>query len=250
MISEELSALLRRSLAYGDSSGGAFDVSIGPLSHLWDFLAAHPHVPPAARIAERRRLVDYRRISLHGRTLFLPLRGMILDLGAIGKGYAADRAIDVLSRHHVARAIVDLGGNLAVRWSGTHGLDSTVARISVRHPRHDGKFLGSFMCGAAGISTSGDYQRCFLEGGKRYHHILDPVTGYPASELVSVTIVDSNGTDADALSTLVFVLGRRRGMEFIRKSKGVEGILVYEQGDSLGIDLSPGLVGKFERTDD
>lgn len=249
-ISEELASLIRTSLAYGDSSAGAFDATIGPLSHLWDFLAEHPRVPPASRIDERRHLVDYRRVSLRGRSLFLPLRGMMLDLGGIGKGYAVDRAVAVLSRYGIRKAIVDIGGNLAIRWAGTHGLDSTVARISVRHPRREGRFLGTFMCGEGGISTSGDYQRSFLQEGKRYHHILDPATGYPAAELVSVTIVSTNATDADAISTLVFILGRQKGMEYIRKSRGVEGMLVYEQADTLVFDFSPGFSAKFERIDD
>lgn len=245
IISEELVSLLRKALALGDSSGGAFDVTVGPLSRLWDFLAAQPRVPPPVEVRRAVELVGYRRVVLRDRTLFLPHRGMKLDLGAIGKGYAADRAADVLAERGVTRTIVDIGGNLAVRWDGTSGLDSTVATISVRHPRREGVLLGSFRCGAGGISTSGDYQRCFLEGGVRYHHILDPATGYPASGVVSVTVVAPTAVDADALSTLVFVLGRVKGMEYIRKTPGVEGFFVYEQGDSLLVDFSPGFKDDF-----
>jgi len=245
VLTEELAALIHTSLAYSDSSGGAFDITVGPLELLWDFLAAHPRVPPADSIRATLRVVGYRLLVLDGRTLYLPRRGMNLDLGAIGKGYAVDRAAAALARAGVTKAIIDIGGNLAVRWNGTNGLDSTMATISVRHPRREGAFLGTFRYGAGGISTSGDYERYFISGGTRYHHIINPETGYPATGVVSVTVVAPNATDADAISTIVFVLGREQGMAFIRRSPGVEGIIVYEQGDSLGIDLSPGFLGKF-----
>jgi FAD:protein FMN transferase len=245
VVSEELAALLRKSFACSDSSGGAFDVTVGPLEVLWNILAAHPRVPPPDSVKAILRLIGYKLVALHGRTLYLPRRGMRLDLGAIGKGYAVDRATEVLAKAGIERAIVDMGGNLAVRWPGAQGWDSAVATISVRHPRIEGTFLGTFRYGSGGVSTSGDYERYFIADGKRYHHIMDPATGYPAGGVVSVTVVAPNATDADAISTTVFVLGRRRGMEFIRKTPGVDGFIVFEQGDSLGIDLSPGFQGKF-----
>jgi len=245
LISAELAALLRTSFAYSDSSGGAFDITVGPLEVLWNILALHPRVPPPDSVQSALRLVGYRRVALHGRTLYLPRRGMRLDLGAIGKGYAVDRATEVLAKAGIDRAIVDMGGNLAVRWPGAQGWDSVVATISVRHPRIEGSFLGTFRYGSGGVSTSGDYERCFIAGGRRYHHIMDPATGYPAQGVVSVTVVAPTAADADAISTTVFVLGRGKGMEFIRKTPGVDGFIVYEQGDTLGIDYSPGFRGRF-----
>jgi thiamine biosynthesis lipoprotein len=244
-VSGELAALLRRSFAYGDSSGGAFDVTVGPLEVLWNILAPHPRVPPPDSVRAILPLVDYRLVSLHGRMLFLPRKGMRLDLGAIGKGYAVDKATDVLAKAGIERAIVDMGGNLYVRWPYSRGWDSVVATISVRHPRVEGTFLGTFRYGAGGVSTSGDYERCFILDGKRYHHIMDPSNGYPATGVVSTTVVAPTAADADAISTTVFVLGREKGMEFMRKRPGVDGFIVYEQGDSLGIDFSPGFRGKF-----
>jgi thiamine biosynthesis lipoprotein ApbE len=244
-VSAELSALLRMSFAYSDSSGGAFDVTVGPLEVLWNILAPHPRVPPPDSVHAALRLVGYKLVALHGRTLYLPRRGMRLDLGAIGKGYAVDRATEVLAHAGIDRAIVDMGGNLAVRWTGARGWDSAVATISVRHPRIEGSFLGTFRYGAGGISTSGDYERYFVVEGKRYHHIMDPATGYPSPGVVSVTVVAPTATDADAISTTVFVLGRQKGMDFIRRIPGVDAFIVYEQGDSLGIDFSPGFKGKL-----
>jgi thiamine biosynthesis lipoprotein len=247
VISPELAALLRTSFAYGDSSGGAFDVTVGPLEVLWNILAPHPRVPPPDSVRAVRSLVGYGRVVLAGRTLYLPRKGMRLDLGAIAKGYAADRAMDVLARGGMEKAIVDMDGNLAVRWPGPRGWENPVAAVSVRHPRIEGSFLGSFRYGPGGVSTSGDYERYFIAAGKRYHHIMDPATGYPAAGVVSVTIVAPTAGDADAISTTVFVLGRTRGMEFIQKTPGVDGFIVYESGDSLGIEFSPGFRGKLAR---
>jgi len=246
-ISAELAALLRKSLAYSDSSGGAFDVTVGPLETLWNILAAHPRVPPADSIRNALRLVGYRLVRLHGNMLYLPRRGMHLDLGAIGKGYAADRAMALLAGGGVTRAIVDMDGNLAIRWPGAAGWENPVATISVRHPRVEGNFLGTFRYGTGGVSTSGDYERCFILNGVRYHHIMDPATGAPSRGVVSVTIVAPNAADADAISTTVFVLGRQKGMEFMRRLPGVDGFIVYESGDSLAIDYSPGFTGRLSR---
>jgi thiamine biosynthesis lipoprotein len=246
-VSHELVELLRVSLAYGDSSGGSFDVTVGPLVKAWDILSSHPRVPPPEEIRNLLPLINYRLVAIRGDRVYLPQKGMALDLGAIGKGYAVDCALKVLGRNGLKNMIVDIGGNLGVRWEGTRGLDSAMATISVRHPRKDGAFLGSFRYGSGGVSTSGDYQRCFFSDGVRYHHIMDPATGYPARDVVSVTIVGPTATEADALSTLVFVLGREKGMAFIREIPGVDCIIVSGRDDSLAVDCSPGFAGKFLR---
>jgi FAD:protein FMN transferase len=247
-VSHEVQELVKCSLEYCRSSGGAFDITIGPLKVLWDFLAANPRVPSPENIAQARALVDYRRVVLNGNKLYLPQKGMALDLGAIGKGYAIERALEVLSQAGVRRMIVDIGGKLGVRWDGTSGLDSGIATVSVRHPRKVGEFLGSFRYGTGAVATSGDYERYFFVDGKRYHHLLDPSTGYPLRGVVSVTITAPSAVDADALSTVVFLLGREKGMAYLRNTPHAEGMIVYESGDSLGIDLSPGFQGKFLRT--
>lgn len=246
----EVVELLQTARSFSERSGGAFDVTVGPLVRAWDFLGSDHDVPSRGRIRLLRRLVDYRNVVVDSTRVFLRLRGMRLDLGGIAKGYAVDRSIELMKRHGVRQAIVDLGGNLGVWWKGTSGLDSGVAEILIRHPRKEGKFFGSFRVGSAGIATSGDYQRFFIKDGVRYHHILDPATGYPVRDVVSVTIVAPDATSADALSTLVFVLGRERGMDFIMNSEGIEGIIVWEEGDSLRYAVSSGLHGKFVRSAD
>ena len=246
-VSAGLAALLHQARTYADASGGAFDPTVGPLVKKWDFLSAHPAVPDSGSIAALLRLVGFRLMSLDGRNVYLPRRGMAIDLGAIAKGYAVDCAVRVLRSQGVQHCIVDLGGNLGVWWEGTHMFDSTAATIFVRHPRIDDALFGKFLCGSAGISTSGDYQRFFMDGGRRYHHILNPATGYPARGAVSVTVVARDATTADALSTLVFVLGRDRGMQFLRGLPGVEGMIICDDGDSLGVVSTPGMEAQFER---
>ncbi len=244
-VSHELVGLLRASLEYGAASSHAFAVTVGPIVKEWDFLSEHPGVPERSRIDSLLPLVNDALISIVDSTVFLQRKGMALDLGAIAKGYAVDRAIDLLKGYGVTKAIVDIGGNLGVVWEGTSMLDSTAASIFIRHPRREGEFFGSFLVGEGGVSTSGDYQRYFMNDGIRYHHIIDPLTGYPVQGIVSVTVVASDAMTADALSTLVFVLGKDRGMEFIRNVPRAECLIVYEEGGVLAHVLSPGFKGKF-----
>lgn len=248
MVSVELIDLLGQALHYGDVSGHAFDVAVGPIVKAWDFLSPNPHSPSKERIERLLPLINSELIAIVGNRVFLKKRGMGIDLGGIAKGYAVDRAVQILRRGGYNKFIIDIGGNLGVYWEGTHILDSTIAEILIRHPRKDGEFFGRFMMGTGGVSTSGDYQRFFVENGVRYHHIIDPSTGYPVRGVVSVTIVAQDAISADAISTLVFVLGREQGMEFIKNSPGIDGMIVYESRDSLVYDLSPGFQRRFVRT--
>jgi thiamine biosynthesis lipoprotein len=243
-ISGELAALLQGSIRFGEMSQGAFDVTIGPLVKEWDFMAEPPRVPTAMTVQRLLSLVDYSRIQFGEVTVLLPRRGMRLDLGGIAKGYAVDRAARVLREGGLKNFIVDIGGNLGVFWHGTSMVDSTAVLIEVRHPRKEGDFLGSFRAGTAGIATSGDYQRSFISDGIRYHHILDPKTGFPVRGVVSVTAIASDAMTADVMSTIVFVLGREKGMLFVERTENVEAIIVHEKEGELQIDLSSGLAGK------
>ncbi len=243
----DLLDVLGKAMRFADTSGGAFDPTVGPVVKGWDFLAEHPRVPPPEDVARLVSLVGVQGIHIRDSLVFLERKEMGLDLGAIAKGFAVDRALSALRRAGVTQCIVDLGGNLGVIWEGTHGFDSTAATIYIRDPRADGEYFGSFRIGSAGISTSGDYQRFFIENGIRYHHIIDPATGYPARGVVAVTVVAENATDADAISTLVFVLGKDRGMEYLRSSPGVEGIIIYEQSDTLAYVATDRFAARFTR---
>jgi len=244
-VSDEIAGLIRESIRYSAESDGAFDITVGPLVRLWNFLADKPLVPSDVELRNLLHLVDRRLVSTNGNMIYLKKKGMSLDLGAIAKGYAVDRAIALLRQSGMKQVIVDLGGNLGVYWEGTWMLDSTRATIYIRHPRRDGEMFGHFDVGTSGVSTSGDYQRYFIQEGKRYHHILDPHTGYPVREVVSVTVIAANAMEADALSTTAFVLGLEKGMDLIETLPDVEGLMVYEEGDTLAYMVSSGLRGKF-----
>lgn len=247
VLTRDLVEVLRRAIAFSKESGGAFDPTIGPVVKGWDFLSEHPRMPSPEAVAELVKRVNVHGIRIRDTLVYLERSGMAVDLGAIAKGYAVDRALEAIRRAGVTQCIVDLGGNLGVTWDGTHGFESTAATIFIRDPRADGEYFGSFPIGSAGISTSGDYQRFFIQDGIRYHHIIDPSNGYPARGVVAVTVVAENATDADAISTLVFVLGKDRGMKYLQNTSGVEGIIVYEQGDSLAYLATERFAAHFTR---
>ena len=246
-VSQELIGLLRTGMMYGDLSHGALDITIGPLVKAWDFLSAHPYALTREEVNALLPLVNYRSIVINGTSVFLPHRNMRIDLGSIGKGYAIERAVEKLKKAGLRKFIVDIGGKLGVWFEGTHGLDSTAAEVLIRHPRKEGGFFGRFRVGTGAVSTSGDYQRYFMENGVRYHHLLDPETGFPVRGLMGVTVVTDDALAADAYSTVAFLLGREKGMEFIRNTPGLEGMVIYEERDSLKFDISSGFAKRFVR---
>jgi thiamine biosynthesis lipoprotein len=246
-VSGELIALVRKGIEYGDLSGGKLDITIGQLVKAWNFIGEHPRALTVREVDSLLKPVDYRKLVVSGTQVFLPSPGMRLDLGSIGKGYAIDRAVEKLKNAGLKRFIVDIGGKLGVYFQGTTLLDSTAAEILVRHPRKDGGYFGRFKVGTGAVSTSGDYQRFFMENGVRYHHLLDPSTGFPVRGLVAVTVVTQDALTGDALSTLVFLLGKEKGMEFIRKTPGLEGMIIYEEADSLKFEISEKFSRQFMR---
>lgn len=224
-IHRETAHVLETALEISRLSGGAFDVTAAPLIALWRVTAEDPKIPSPEAIERARRLVDYRSLEL-SRSTSLPLRrsaffaqlaeqGQMVDLGGIAKGYAADRAVDVYRRRGITSAMIDLGGNVALL-SGKD--DGSPWRVGIQDPDAPrGDCLGFLSLRDKSVVTSGDYERFFEVGGKRYHHIIDPRTGYPAeSGLRSVTVVAGESMVADGLSTALFVLGLERGLEMLR----------------------------------
>jgi thiamine biosynthesis lipoprotein len=190
-------------------------------------------VPDKDELARARALVDYRSVVLDraGMTVFLLKEGMGLDLGAIAKGYATDRAAAVLRSRGVMSALIDAGGNVYALGRKPTGLRRGEQwTIGVQHPRRPDEYLATIGLEDETAVTSGDYQRYFEVNGVRYHHLLDPATGYPARGFVSVTIVSESSTEADAMSTSVFVLGPERGIEFLAKTPHLGAVLVNESG--------------------
>ena len=242
-INREVVRLIAHALEISDRSGGAFDVTVFPLVRLWDVKSPTPVVPTAGEIDATRRLVDYKKVVFSDTSVFLPDSGMGIDLGAIAKGYAVDRATQILLENHYRDFLVEAGGDLrAVAGELTRGRRT----IWVRHPRQPDRFFASIKLDEGAVATSGDYERSFEREGKRYHHIIDPSTGYPATPTVSVTIVAETSELADATSTAVFVMGPDRGMEYLESQANLAGLIVYQEpGSILKWKISKNLVDRI-----
>jgi thiamine biosynthesis lipoprotein len=237
-VSPEVREVLRLAHQVSDWTGGKFDVTFGALSGLWKFDHDQDNrVPERADIAKRIPLVNYRDLEIDdGRgTAFLKRAGMRAHLGGIGKGYAVDRAADILRRQGLHDFMIQAGGDLYV--AGRHG--DRPWRLGIRDPRGPAdKTFAALDLTEGTFSTSGDYERFFMKDGRRYHHILDPDLGEPATKCRSVTIVADNATLADALSTGVFVVGPDAGMALIERLPHVEGVIVSAKNEVL---ISSGL---------
>jgi len=234
----ELFALTRRGVEIGELTHGAFDVTWAALWGLWDFRTPGP-VPSDADIAARTALVDYRRLELDeaASSLRLPVAGMKIGLGGIAKGYALDRSAAALRAAGVTDFLLSAGGQ--VQAGGDK--NGRPWRVGIRDPRSTpDDYFGLVAVSDTSLSTSGDYERYFVEGGVRYHHILDPRTGRPARGLRSATVICAEATLADALSTAVMVLGKEAGLGLVASLEGVEAVVVDSRGKAAathGVDV-------------
>lgn len=238
----DIMAMLLLAKKYHDLSGGAFDVTVGPLMELWGFGGNNPHVPRADKIQAALGFVGSGKLVLNERerTAFLTRSGMKLDLGAVAKGYATEKALQVLRKHGIEKALIDAGGNIRVLGRNPN---DTPWRIGIKDPRKTDAVVAVLPLEDASAVTSGDYYRSFEEGGKRYHHILDPRTGYPADRHMSVTVVTKDAGLADILSTVCFVLSADQALEMAEKMTGVDLCLIAADGR---IRHTPSLGGKME----
>jgi thiamine biosynthesis lipoprotein len=237
-VSPDTFEVLTAAKRYSELSSGAFDVTIWPLVRLWKIGSGGTEVPPEEQIGTARELVDYRNLRLGpaGEVSLLE-EGMGVDVGAIAKGYAADEAERILREAGVRHALLDFGGNILVIGAKR---DETPWRIGVQRPDAErSRYIGIVRTADRTIVTSGPYERFFVQDGVRYHHIIDPRTGYPSRNgLEQVTVVAEHSIDADALSTAGFVLGLDAGRELFESMPGVEGIFVT---DGKEVYLTSGL---------
>lgn len=234
--------LLTQATIIANKTDGNFDFTLWPVFSLWHFGGEKAAVPDSGAIKQALAQVDYRRVKAAGDTILLP-PGTAIDFGGIHKGYAIELARAVLKKHHLKNFIIDAGGNLGIEWQR-----SDPVQVQLRHPRRDGDHWGSFPVNrSCGIATSGDYHYYFEAAGRRYHHILDPRSGYPAGEVVSVSVLAPTATEADGLSTAIFVMGREKGMAFIEKTAGIEGNMIYQSGSNLLSEASSGLAPAFRK---
>lgn len=225
-ISEDLAALLSEGLDITRESDGAFDIAIAPLTSLWDFTAEDPKAPDDADIQKVLTLCSSDGVTIDGQDITLPSDDIQFDVGAIAKGYIADRLKDFLVKKGVNSAIINLGGNVLCIGSKPNG---TPFKIGIQKPFADRNETEAVMdITGKSVVSSGIYERCFKQGGKLYHHILNPQTGYPYENgLISVTIISDQSVDGDALSTTCFALGLEDGLKFAEK-KGVQAVFITE----------------------
>jgi thiamine biosynthesis lipoprotein len=224
----DLRELIDLAASWSERTHGAFDVTVAPLLELWNRAASQDSLPEKTELMKELEKVGFEKIIAKDGTLFLSLSGMRLDLGAIGKGFAADRAAETLLAAGVANFIVEAGGDLIVR--GSRG--GAPWQVGIRDPRGAGVLAVSSISDRA-IATSGDYEQLISIGGRHYSHILDPQSGTPASGLASVTVLSARAADSDALATALFVMGSEAGLEFVEQLAEVEALFITEEGSPV-----------------
>lgn len=226
-VSKDTYEVINEALEYGELSKGAFDISILPVSSLWNIGTDNPRVPESEEIKNALKYVNYKNIVLNKKdnSVFLKEGNMAIDLGGIAKGYAADQLKSIVEKYKIKRAFINLGGNLYVYGEKEKG---EPWNIGIQDPLGDkGKSFATLRVKNKSVVTSGNYERYFIKNGKRYHHIFDPKTGYPAERgIISSTIISDKSMDGDALSTATYVLGVDEAMKLINSLKGVEAVFV------------------------
>ena len=224
--SAELFNIIDRSLVISKLTAGAFDITFSSLGYLYDYRLNKK--PTAEQLVEKLPLINYQSIQLNpsDHSVYFKQTGIKIDLGGIAKGLAVDNCIALLKSFGVKDALVTAGGDTYVLGDNAGKL----WHIGIKHPRAENKMLSILPLADTAVSTSGDYERFFIEDGHRYHHILNPKTGMSVSSVQSVTILTDNSTYADALSTSVFVLGVEDGLKLVESLDNVSAILVDKDG--------------------
>ncbi len=238
-VQPETAQLLAKALDICEKSQGALDITIGPVTELWDFKSPSPQLPEDDALAEAVACIGYDRVSLSGDTVTLP-QGMALDLGAIAKGYIADELAATLRQAGCESALLNLGGNV-LTLGNKPGRDAWI--IGIRDPEGSAAqaLLNLQLEGSKAVVTSGIYERGFTLQGRRYHHLIDPETGWPADNgLASVTIVAGSSALADGLSTACFILGPEDGLALLERYEDVEALFLMQDGSYRATDgLAP-----------
>ena len=243
-VSAEVLKVIRRAEEISKTSRGYFDISIGALLDLWGFEGNGGNLPGKDEVNETLHSVGYRAIHVDemASTVELKRKGMRIDLGGIAKGYAVDRALELLTSRGYRNMIVNAGGDMRVGGKKING----PWVIGIQDPRDQSRILATLDAGDISVATSGDYERYFTKEGTRYHHLLNPFTGSPAQQCRSVTILAKDALSADALATAVFVMGPNRGLRLIEAMEGVEGLIVSADGEII---VSEGLKGRIRFSD-
>ncbi|HEY5525766.1 MAG TPA: FAD:protein FMN transferase [Clostridium sp.] len=229
IVSKDTYLVIKEAAKYSRLLDGAFDPTIRPLVSLWNIGTAQERIPEQCEIDKRLKLVNYKDVILNESNSSIMLRKekQALDLGGIAKGFAADEIRDVFYKYNIKSALIDLGGNIFAFGSKE---DGTPWRVGIQDPfKARGEFMGVLSVRNKSVVTSGNYEKYFTQGGKRFHHIIDPKTGYPSvSKIISATIISDNSIDGDGLSTGVYIIGIDKAMALIECISGVDAIFITE----------------------
>jgi thiamine biosynthesis lipoprotein len=231
LVGPETLTIIQRAMQAAEMTGGGFNIAIGPAVDAWRVTEGQ-RIPTESELDALRPLVDLQavHVNVQERTIFLEKTGMRIDVGGIGKGYAADQAVDAIRRAGAVAGVVALSGDIKTFGRLPGGM---MFPVGIQHPREDEAVLAWIDLKDEAISTAGDYERFFERDGIRYHHILDPRTLQPARSCQSVTVIAREGVWADGLDTGIFVMGPERGMELVEQLPDVEAIIIDAEGHLL-----------------
>lgn len=241
-VSPETMTVVQGAMQVAEMTDGGFNIAIGPAVEAWNVIEGR-QIPTESEMEALRPLVDLQaiRADVRGQTIFLANVGMRIDVGGIGKGYAADQAVSAMKKAGALAGVVGLSGDIK---TFGHLPGGRKFPIGVQHPRKEGEVLAFIDLEDEAISTAGDYERFFEHNGVRYHHILDPLTLQPARRCQSVTVIAREGIWADGLDTGIFVMGAELGMQLIETLPDVEAIIVDASGQ---VHVSSGLRDRIRK---
>lgn len=248
-VDEETFAVIKQALNIAEQSKGKFDISIGAVTNLWQIGSDDARKPSDDEIDAALPLIDYRKVTLDEENLTVKLeeKGMVIELGGISKGYIGGRVRDILASHGVTTAIINLGGNVVVM--GTSPSNEEGWNVGVQDPDETrGQVVGTQRVTNGAVVTSGIYERFVEVDGIKYHHILDPLTGYPLdNEISGVTVFANTSFEGDSYSTALFLFGIEDGINFVESIEGLEAVFVDKDH---GVHLTSGLKDTFELTNE
>jgi len=232
-VSTETISLIKKAVYYSELTDGYFDITIAPLEFLWGFYEGYEkRIPDGKELRKILKFINYKNIIIDEKrnTVFLKKKGMKIDLSSFIKGYAVDRVIKKLKRIGLKGALIEAGGDLRVFGENLKGC---IWKIGIRHPRNNSEIYKVLDIKNQAVATSGDYENFFIKGERKYHHLLNPKTGYPVRNVVSVTVIAKDCMTADLLSTAIFVLGKKKRNEFVKKLQQVKTLILEEKNGKL-----------------
>jgi len=247
-LNPETVTVIKKAQQVSELSNGAFDLTIGPVVKSWGIGTNQERIPPKEELQKLLPLVNYKDIYIDDSSAGLKKAGQMIDLGGIAKGYAGDVAMEIYKKYGIKSAFINIGGNVVTLGNKP---DGSPWAVGIRNPRPEGdqsgQIVGTVKVTDKAVVTAGDEQRYFEREGQRYHHILDPHTGYPAkSNLISVSLVADSSLDADALATAVFILGLEKGTQLLQRYGDIEAVFITTDKKIMVTD---GLKGTFELHD-